>query len=70
MNCIEALAHQLRKCEPCKLNSFIIEFDELPEDQRVNFDFYDKSEHFLLHCKLCDTYKILPDALEEIKPLL
>lgn len=66
MNCIVALAEQLKKCEPCRVNSFIIEFNELPEDQRENFEFYDKNDHFLIHCKLCDTYKILPDPVEKL----
>lgn len=67
---MQALAEQLNKCEPCRVNSFIIEFQELPEHEKERFDFYDKNEHFLIHCKLCNTYKIIPDPVEEINLLL
>lgn len=58
MNCIEALNEQLRICEPCRLNSFILEFKELPEAEKYNFDWYEKEKHIILHCQLCNSYKI------------
>lgn len=61
MNCMEALAAQLIACEPCRQNAFIIEFAQLPEHEKYNFDWYDKNEHFLIHCKKCEVYKILPE---------
>lgn len=70
MNCIEALSQHLKKCQPCKLNSFIIEFEELPDEEKVNFDYYDKNEHFLIHCKACEVYKIFPDPAGEINHIL
>ena len=59
MNCIEALTQQCKVCEPCRMNSLIVEFDDLPEDEKYNFDWYEKNKHILLYCKTCDTYKIL-----------
>ena len=59
MNCIEALNEQCRVCEPCRMNSFILEFEELPEKEKYNFDWYEKNKHFLLYCKQCNLYKII-----------
>ncbi len=59
---MQALQDQLKKCEDCRINSFIIEFEELPEDQKQRFATYDKKQHFLLHCKPCETYSILPES--------
>lgn len=39
--------------------SEIIEFHELPEREKYNFDYYEKNKHFLLYCKKCDSYKIM-----------
>lgn len=58
---MEALNEQLKKCEPCRVHSFIIEFEELPEHEKPNFDYYDKNEHFILYCKLCKIYKLIPE---------
>lgn len=69
MNCMEALTEQLKECEPCKLNAFIIEFEELPEDQKMNFSKYNEETDFILHCKLCNVYKILPEPItDKAKP--
>jgi hypothetical protein len=38
MNCIEALREQMKECEPCMWKSEIIEFNELPEKEKFNFD--------------------------------
>ena len=59
MNCIEALNEQCRVCEPCRINSFIIEFEELPEKEKNNFDWYQKEQHILICCKKCDFYQLL-----------
>lgn len=58
---MEALQEQLEKCKPCKLNSEIVTFWELPEHEKFNFDYYDESKHYILHCAECDKYKILGD---------
>ena len=63
MNCIEALAEQLRKCEPCRVNSFLIEFEELPETEQILLQHYDKATDFILYCKECKIYKILPEKV-------
>ena len=61
MNCIEALLlHHTEVCEPCIWNAKIIEYEELPEDEKYNFDDYDKEKDYLLHCKKCNVYKIVP----------
>ncbi|OLY94411.1 hypothetical protein SAMN05444008_10110 [Cnuella takakiae] len=57
MNCIEKLMHL--ECEPCVLNSKIIEFEQLPESEKYNFDYYDKVKDFLLYCEKCNVYKIV-----------
>lgn len=59
MNCIEALNEQVIKCKPCRLNSFIIEFEELPEEEKPKFDYYEKDKHFIIYCKHCNFYKCL-----------
>lgn len=61
MNCIEALQEQLKECFPCRVNAKIIEFEQLPEEYKHLFDYYDKNEHYLIHCQKCDVYKILPE---------
>ncbi len=44
MSFIEALKERLKECEPCRMNSLIIEFEELPEDEKFNFDWYEKEK--------------------------
>ena len=59
MNCIETLIEQCRVCELCRLNSVILEFHELPENEKYNFDWYEKDNHYLIHCQVCKIYKLL-----------
>lgn len=61
MNAIEALNEQCRVCEPCRLNAKIIEFEQLPEHEKFNFDWYEKGKHYLIFCNQCNFYKILGD---------
>lgn len=71
MNCIEALNNHVKSnCEACIVNALIIEFKDLPEERKPEFDYYDKNEHFLLYCHKCQVYKILPDPVDEVKLLL
>jgi hypothetical protein len=57
MNCIEKL-HDLQKdCEPCTAK--IIEFEELPENEKFNYDYYDKDRDFIVYCETCQLYQIL-----------
>ena len=65
MNCFDALNEQLQNCEPCKLNAFIIEFEELPEEQKVNFANYNQQTDYILHCELCKVYKLLPEPIPD-----
>lgn len=67
---MEALSQHLKKCEACVYNAKVIEFEDLPEDRKYDFDFYDWEQHILLYCQPCKVYKILPDPLDEIEPLL
>jgi hypothetical protein len=62
MNCIEALQEHLRRCEPCIKNAFIMDFEKIPEVERIIHYYYDKDKHFILYCKKCDTYKILGES--------
>jgi hypothetical protein len=59
MNCIEALEYRIKECEPCRINSLIIEFEVLPEEEKINFDWYQKEKHILLYCQKCNLYKLL-----------
>lgn len=54
MNCIKALKQQLQEREPYRLNSLILEFHELPAEQKMDFDYYDKGKHFIFYCKKCE----------------
>lgn len=67
---MEALSQHLNKCEACIVNALIVEFEDLPEDKRPDFDFYDREEHLLLYCQKCRVYKILPNPVDEISHLL
>lgn len=60
MNCIEALwLYHTEVCEPCIWNAKIIEFEELPEHEKNNFDYYDKEKDYLLYCTKCKIYKLI-----------
>ena len=59
MNCIEALEQRIKECEPCRINSLIIEFEELPEDEKFNFDLYEKEKHIIIYCQKCKIYNLL-----------
>lgn len=67
MNCIEALNNHLKECEPCIKKAFLIEPEQLPDDERVNFTEYDKNIHFILYCEECKVYKLLPENQNIIK---
>jgi hypothetical protein len=62
MNCIEALQEQLEQCSPCRMKSKIIEFEELPISERMNFDYYDNDKHFIIYCTKCEVYKLLGET--------
>lgn len=55
------LADQLKKCEPYRVNSLILEFEELPEVEQIILQHYNKTTDFILHCKECEIYKLLPE---------
>jgi hypothetical protein len=59
MNCVEALQEHLQRCERCILKSKIIEFEELPEEEKQNFDYYEKEKHFIIYCQPEKIYKLL-----------
>lgn len=61
---MEALTEQLEECAPCKINSFIIEFEELPEEEKLNLSYYNEETDLILHCKECKIYKVLPEPVE------
>jgi hypothetical protein len=37
----------------------IIEFGELPEHEKLNFDFYEKAKDFIVYCQKCEDYHFL-----------
>jgi hypothetical protein len=61
MNCFEALQGQLRECEPCWQNLFIVEFEDLPGEHKLKCDYYEKEKHFLVYCQKCEHYQMLGD---------
>jgi hypothetical protein len=61
MNCIEKLHALHRACEPCVAR--IIEFRQLPEHEKQNFDSYEKDKDYILHCEKCETFiHLMSDA--------
>lgn len=66
MNCIEQLNEQCRVDDQFWLNSFIVEFEELPEEQKFNFNWYEKDKHILIYCRQSCTYKILEGVVNFI----
>ena len=58
---IDALQERLKEYEPCRINSLIIEFEDLPEEQKFNFDWYEKEKHIPLYCQKCKIYNLLSD---------
>jgi len=65
MNSWEALNAQIKTCDECRTNSFIIEFHELPDEWKEKFDYYDKNEHYLLACAPCSKFLIIPESNKE-----
>ncbi len=59
MSCIDALQERLKECEPCRINSFIIEFEQLKEEEKFNFNWYEKEKHIILYCQKCKIYNLL-----------
>lgn len=61
MNCIEKLQVYLKEeCEPCIWYGEIIEFEELPEELKYEVDYYEKDKDYLIYCKRCQVYKLIP----------
>ncbi len=58
--CFENLQAYLKECEPCRMNSFIIEFEQLPEKEKQYFDYYDKDKDLILYCTKCNIYQLIP----------
>jgi hypothetical protein len=59
MSSFEAFVKFITDCERCKTDSKIIEFEDLPEREKCFFSFYNKNNHFLLHCERCKMYNII-----------
>jgi hypothetical protein len=59
MNAIEALNEQCRVCEPCRMNAIIIKYEQLPEHEKFNFDWYEEDKHYLIYCQPCNLYMLL-----------
>lgn len=68
MNAIEKLRlHHREVCEPCIVNGKIIEFTELPEGLKEEFCDYNEELDYLLYCKKCEVYFLIPTDLEILK---
>jgi hypothetical protein len=59
MNCFEKLNGNLQECEPCFRYGKIIELEQLPEEEKFNFDSYDKEQDLILYCEKCNYFKHL-----------
>jgi hypothetical protein len=72
MNSFDALLTFLSNCFQCNEQSQIIEFEDLPEEQKAIFSYYDKEKHFCFIAKrvgviifwdldsICRPYILLP----------
>lgn len=59
MNCIEKLIELTKECEPCIWYGKIIEFEELPEKEKYNFDNYEEDMDYIVYCEKCKIYKLI-----------
>lgn len=64
MNCIEKLFELHKACEPCTAK--VIEFEQLPEHEKFNYDYYDKEKDIIVYCEKCNFYNLLNSENEKI----
>jgi len=67
MHCIELLHEHLNNCEDCRKNAFIIEYEELPENEKPNFSEYIREHDYILHCPKCEKYMWLAGTVGRVK---
>ncbi len=68
MNCIEKLRlHHREVCEACMWNGKIIRFDELTEEAKYEYHYYDEEKDYLLYCKKCQVCWLIPSDPEDSK---
>lgn len=58
MNAFENLNIYVQQCEPCIYNAKIIEFEELPDDERSRMHYYNGREDYILYCQKCNLYNL------------
>lgn len=56
MHAIEKLQELTRQCEPCIWYGKIIEYEELPEDEKYRFECYLEKRDFIVFCEKCKLY--------------
>jgi hypothetical protein len=59
LDCIEKLRGFTCSCGSSHNDLKIKDFEELPELEKFEFDYYDKDKDYLLHCEKCNVYHIL-----------
>ena len=63
MNCIEKQFELHKACEPCVAK--IIDFEQLPEHEKFNYDFYEKEKDYIVCCEKCNFYNLLSSEKNE-----
>jgi hypothetical protein len=61
LNCIEKLRNFSCSCGSSHDDLKIMDFEELPEDEKFNFDYYESDKDFIVFCEKCLVYEILAD---------
>lgn len=59
MNCFEALNEILINQPSAFKHLYIVDFDELPDIEQPNFDYYEKDKHLLICCTKTREYFLL-----------
>jgi hypothetical protein len=59
MDILQAFTERINACEPCRYFAKIINYNELPDEEKVRFSDYNHNEHFLIKCERCKTFEIV-----------
>jgi hypothetical protein len=65
LDCIEKLRDFICNCGSSHDDLKIMDFEELPELEKFEFDWYDKDKDFILYCEVCKTYtQLYSDSID------
>jgi hypothetical protein len=59
LDCIEKLRDFICSCGSSHDDLKIKDFEELPESEKFEFDYYDKDKDYLLYCEKCIVYRLV-----------